>query len=127
MYSLGKSERLCSKTLIEELLTSEISFVKYPYRIIVKKSSLPGEYPARIAISVSKKRFKRAVQRNRIKRLTREAYRLNKKDLYQSMAGGQTLDILFIFLDNRLPDFSKTDKALKAALQKIQHKFAFTS
>lgn len=127
MYSLGKSERLCSKTLIEELLTSKISFVKYPYRVIVKKSSLPGEYPARIAISVSKKRFKRAVQRNRIKRLTREAYRLNKTNFYQSMTGGQTLDILFIFLDNRLPDFSKTDKALKAALQKIQHTFALTS
>lgn len=126
MYSLSKSERLCSKTLIEELLASDISFVKYPYRVIVKKSSLPGKYPARIAISVSKKRFKRAVQRNRIKRLTKEAYRLNKTDLYESMTTGQTLDILFIFLDNRLPDFSKTDKALKSALQKIQHTFALT-
>lgn len=74
MYSLSKAERLCSKILFEELLTSEISFVKYPFRVVLKDSSIPGEYPARIAISVSKKKFKRAVKRNRVKRLTREAY-----------------------------------------------------
>lgn len=123
MYSLSKSERLCSKILIDELLTSDISFVKYPFRVIVKQSSVPGEFPARMTVSVSKRKFKRAVKRNRIKRLTREAYRLNKTHLYQALTSGTTLDILFIFLDNQLPVFSKTEKAIKAALQKIESKF----
>lgn len=119
MYSFNKAEHLCSKILFEELLTSEISFVKYPFRIVLKDSSVPGEYPARIAISVSKKKFKRAVKRNRIKRLTREAYRLNKSEFYQHITPGHTIDILFIYLDQNLPVFSQTEKAIKNALKKI--------
>lgn len=119
MYSFNKPERLCSKTLFEELVTSKVSFVKYPYRIIVKESSLPGEFPARMAISVSKKRFKRAVKRNRVKRLTREAYRLHKTDFYIQIGHDRTLDILFIYLDAVLPAYAKTEKAIQAALQKI--------
>lgn len=119
MYSLSKSERLCSKKLIEELLTSKLSFVKYPFRIVFKKSSQPGEYPFRIAVSVSKKRFKRAVARNRVKRLTREAFRLNKTEFFDQIATGETIDILFIYLDNTLPSYENTEKAIKSALQKI--------
>ncbi|MEG0795086.1 MAG: ribonuclease P protein component [Odoribacter sp.] len=127
MYSLSKSERLCSKTLIEELLTSELSFVKYPFRIVLKDSSCLGEYPARMAISVSKKRFKRAVKRNRVKRLTREAYRLNKLEFYKNIAPGHTIDILFIYLDYNLPLYLKTEKAMKSALQKISTYFPSVS
>ena len=119
MYSLSKSERLCSKTLIEELLTSKLSFVKYPFRIVFKESSQIGEFPVRIAISVSKKKFKRAVKRNRIKRLTRESFRLNKNDFYNNIPPGQTIDILFIYLDNNLPTYIKTEKGIKSALHKI--------
>ena len=129
MYSLSKAERLCSKILFEELLTSEISFVKYPFRVVLKDSSIPGEYPARIAISVSKKKFKRGgreiykknvgVKRNRVKRLTREAYRLNKPEFYQHIIPGHTVDILFIYLDQNLPVFSKTERAIKSVLKKI--------
>mgnify|MGYP002265434743 CR=1 FL=1 len=107
MYSLSKAERLCSKILFEELLTSEISFVKYPFRVVLKDSSIPGEYPARIAISVSKKKFKRAVNR------------LNKPEFYQHIIPGHTVDILFIYLDQNLPVFSKTEKAIKSVLKKI--------
>lgn len=119
MFTLSKTERLSSKTLFNELFGSGLSFVKYPFRIIYKKSSLPGEYPARIAISVSKKKFKRAVKRNRIKRLTREAFRLNKTSLYTSIPSGTTIDILLIYLDNTLPTFEKIEKALKSSIQKI--------
>ena len=119
MYSFTKSERLCNKTLFQELVSSTNSFVKYPYRIVLKESSQPGEYPARMAISVSKKKFKRAVKRNHIKRLTREAYRLNKPEFYASLRPGKTIDILFIYLDDQLPVYEKTEKAVKNALQKI--------
>lgn len=123
MYSFTKSERLCNKTLFEELIASKNSFVKYPYRIVLKESSQKGEYPARIAISVSKKKFKRAVKRNYIKRLTREAFRRNKPEFYESLQPGKTIDILFIYLDDRLPVYEKTEKAIKNALQKISGYF----
>lgn len=119
MYTLSKSERLCSQTLFNELLTSEISFVKYPFRFVFKDSSEPGPYPARIAISVSKKKFKRAVKRNRVKRLTREAFRLNKPEFYDQIPDGHTIDILLIYLDTALPTYAKTEKAIKNALLKI--------
>ena len=119
MYSLGKSERLCSKTLIEELLTSEESFVKYPFRFIYRRSSEPGEYPARIAVSVSKRKFKRAVKRNRIKRLARESFRLNKSILHDRLPEGMTVDILAIYLDNRLPAYAKVNRSFRSALEKI--------
>lgn len=119
MNSLSKAERLTNKTLFEELLSSPYSFIKYPFRIIAKESTLPGEFPARIAISVSKKKFKRAVKRNRLKRLTREAFRCNKDSLYNHIASGKTIDILFIYIDHQLTEFPKVEKAMQTALAKI--------
>lgn len=114
-----KSERLCNKTLFEELVTSEISFIKYPFRIVMKESSQKGEYPARIGISVSKRKFKHAVKRNRLKRLTREAYRCNKSDFYANLPAGATVDILFIYVDQQMAEYAKIEKAIKGAMQKI--------
>lgn len=119
MYSFCKSERLCSKILFGELLSNGISFVKYPFRIVVKDSSRPNEYPARIAVSVSKKKFKRAIKRNRIKRLTREAFRLNKPGFYASLPQGHTCDILFIYLDNNMLPYRKVESAVQSAIKKI--------
>lgn len=119
MYALNKSERLCSKILIEELLKSRLSFVKYPFRVVYNVSSKAGPFPARIAVSVSKKKFKRAVKRNRIKRLVREAFRLHKEELYSQIPSGYTLDILLIYLEHELWNFDKTERAVKAALEKL--------
>ncbi len=123
MNTLHKSERLTNKNLFEELLTSSFSFVQYPFRMVAKESSCKGDYPARIAISVSKKKFKRAVHRNRLKRLTREAFRCNKSILYNAVSPEQTIDILFIYLDNRIVPFSKVEKALQTALTKMAQHF----
>lgn len=123
LNSLHKSERLTNKTLFEELLSSNFSFIQYPFRIVAKESSYSGEFSARIAISVSKKKFKRAVHRNRLKRLTREAFRCNKHLLYDTVSPNQTIDILFIYLDKQIVEFSKVETSLKTALTQIARHF----
>lgn len=126
MNTFCKSERLCNKILFEELLTSDFSFVSYPFRIIAKKSSQQDEFPARIAVSISKKRFKRAVKRNRLKRLTREAYRLNKVAYFENNQFS-TLDILFVYLENTEWSYVKIEKAIRNSLHKITRHFGNAS
>lgn len=75
-----KEERLCSKSAIDALFHSGSSFVVYPFRVVYLITS--GESSdAKVILSVSKRRFKRAHDRNRIKRLMREVYRLQKSDI----------------------------------------------
>lgn len=78
-----KEERLCSKSLIDKLFHRGSSFVVYPFRVVyLSESAEEGSAPAvQTIISVSKRRFKRAHDRNRIKRLMREVYRLQKNEL----------------------------------------------
>lgn len=116
-HTFSKEERLCKQYLFDALLTEGNSFVKYPLRIVYKISTEPGDVPARIAISVSKKRFKRAVKRNRIKRLIRESYRLNKSVL--NTPTPYPIDVLFIYLDAQLPEYSKIEKSVVSAMKKI--------
>jgi len=119
-YTFCKEERLCRKGGFEELLSSGYSFVTYPLRVIIRLCPREGkEFPARMAVSVSKKRFKRAVKRNRVKRLVREAYRLNKNILYSRIPGDKTMDILFIYLHHEISEFDKIEKAITGAIKKI--------
>lgn len=116
--TLSKAERLYHRKLFEELLNSKNSFVKYPLRVVYKESSLPGEFPVRMAVSVGKKRFKRANKRNRVKRLVREAYRQYKPEIYSKICD-RHIDILFIFLDTKLPEFDTVKKSVQALMDKI--------
>ena len=121
-YTFCKEERLCRKGGFEELLSSGYSFVSYPLRVVIRL--YPREekdFPARIAVSVSKRRFKRAVKRNRVKRLIREAYRLNKNVLYSSIPENKTMDILFIYLHDEIFEYGKIEKAITGAIKKIRN------
>jgi len=80
-HTFRKAERLCGEIRINTHFDKGIFFISYPFRIgfsIVEKS----EIPVQVLIGIPKKRFKHAVIRNRIKRLIREVYRLNKEKLY---------------------------------------------
>lgn len=78
MFSLKKTERLSSKKLIQELFDKGSSFYLHPFKVFFLKSDLDVN---RVLITVPKSNFKRAVDRNAIKRRIREGYRLNKSGL----------------------------------------------
>ncbi|MDR0982087.1 MAG: ribonuclease P protein component [Culturomica sp.] len=121
LKTLGKSERIKHTILFEELFASGESFIKYPLRIVVKKSShTTHDVRLRFGVSVSKKKFKSAVSRNRVKRLIRESYRLNKDILISVIPEGETYDLLFIFLSDTLPVYSKIETAMIHALETLQ-------
>lgn len=89
-----KEERLCSKSEIDSLFHSGSSFVVYPYRVVY--SCQPVEVSQiKVIISVSKRRFKRAHDRNRIKRLMREVYRLQKSDYLSLQVFAKTVNLHF--------------------------------
>ena len=83
-YTFKKEERLCSKRSIDDLFHNGSSFVVYPLRVVfLSKPTDPEQnFPAQVITSVPKKRFKKAVDRNYLKRLMRESYRLEKDKLY---------------------------------------------
>ena len=105
------------------MLKSRLSFVKYPFRIVYKASSQTGEFPARIAISVSKKKFKRAVKRNLIKRQVRETYRVRKYDLIDPLLEkNKRMLVAFLYLDKEIHPFADMEKAMTKALNVLRDK-----
>ena len=117
-HSLKKAERLCSKKVIDKLFSEGESFLAFPIKVVFKTTELPQPVPVQAGFSVSKKIFKRAVKRNRIKRLMREAYRLNKQML-PMLAEKQQMAVFFIFIGKELPKYAKVEKAMKKALYKM--------
>lgn len=124
-FSLNKAERLSSKKTIDRLFTEGESVVQYPVKIVFLTTDLDCTYPAQAGFTTSKKNFKRAVARNRVKRLLREAYRLNKNKIYNQLTQEQ-LALFFIYIGKELPSHetvnSAIEKGLNKLLKKIQQK-----
>ena len=77
-FTFSKEERLTGKTSIDQLFNEGKSFNIYPFRAFYRMSANPEEPAARLLIAIPKKKIKLAVDRNRLRRRIREAYRLNK-------------------------------------------------
>jgi ribonuclease P protein component len=84
-YTLGKEERLKSRKLIERLYLERNSVKAFPLRMIFLQTEHTSDFPAQVGVSVPKRNFKLAVDRNRIKRLMRETYRLQKEIVYDNI------------------------------------------
>ena len=123
-YRLRKEERLNSRILIEKLFTGgSKSLPVFPLRIVymfVEGEHLPS---VSLLISVPKKRFKRAVKHNRIKRQIREAYRKNKQILTERLNESQKkMAIAFIWLNNELHSTQEVEAKVRKLLQLLSER-----
>ena len=117
-----KQERIVSKQLIETLFDKgdSQSLVAYPLRAIYTKTERRTDCAeTQILISVPKKRFKHAVDRNRVKRQVREAYRHHKQILTEKVQQAQTLAIAFIWLAAECHESATVEKSVKRLLGKV--------
>ena len=122
--TLPKTEKLCSKLLVEKMFAGGISrsFSVYPLRIVfMEVETQPA--PATILISVPKKRFKRAVKRNYVKRQIREGYRKSKSALFEMLqTKDYTLAIAFIYLSDELIPTQEVEAKIKTLLARVVEK-----
>lgn len=122
--TLCKAERLNSKILIEKMFSGgSRSFSIFPLRVVYLPLEEQREAPVSVLVSVSKKRFKRAVKRNRVKRQVREAYRKNKHDLCTLFnEKQQSLAVAFIYLSDQLVASAEIEEKMKTLLARIAEK-----
>ena len=119
-FAFPKEEHLCRKKLIDELFGKQgSSFGVYPLRMVWITSKAPTAAPPQVLISVSKRGFKRAVDRNRLKRLIREAYRLNKYRLVEQPGGHQVALLGIIFTGKEMSPLALVERKLISGLQRL--------
>lgn len=125
MQSFNKEERLCSIKLIDRLFHDGSSFLLYPFRIVWLPENLNSDNPVQVLISVPKKRFKRAVDRNLIKRRIREIYRLQKSEHLYPFLKEHSVNLLLSinYIGNNIADYAFMDKKLSAAIGKLKKEY----
>jgi ribonuclease P protein component len=117
MHTFSKNERLCSRVLIEHLVKSGKSFNQFPLKITwlpIQESSSP----VKIVISVPKRLFKKAVDRNKLKRQIREIYRHEKQNFYQTI-GDKKFLLLLTYTAKTKIEFRELEKEIKKGLVRL--------
>ena len=124
-FQLPKRERLYLREEIEHLYTQGRTFISYPIRIVwlaepAARRTDRAQAPVAIVISVGKRRFKRAVDRNRIKRQMRSAYRLNKDPLWRiAEEKHRVVRIALQSVAKEMPTYQEFDHAMRRAIARI--------
>lgn len=121
MNNFPKSEKLCGQLRIKALYSDGTRFVAWPLRVTYKQlnvaqATLNSEAPTapKVLIWAPKSLFKHAVDRNRMRRVMREAYRLNKAPLE-----GKNMQIAFNYIDKEQQPYAVIEKAMRKAIRKI--------
>ncbi|WP_034042435.1 ribonuclease P protein component [Wocania ichthyoenteri] len=121
-FTYNKKEKLKSKKLIDQLFTDGHSVSSYPLRLVYLQITFDDDVLIKTGISVSKRNFKTAVDRNRIKRLLRESYRLNKADFFNNLTTQHAFMILYIGKDK--PKFAQVETKMKHLFEKFLDKIS---
>ena len=119
-FTLGKDEKLKSRKLIEHLFAEGKRVKSFPLQLIYLQISHDSEFPVKVGFSVPKKVVKLAVDRNRIKRMMREAYRLNKYLISENIK--EPYIFMFIYTAKEEPKYADLVEILKKVFVKFLSK-----
>ena len=119
-FKYGKKDKLKSKKMIEKLFAEGKSITAFPLRLIYLETVFSDDSTIKTAVSVSKKFHKKAVSRNRIKRIIREAYRLNKPIFFNNSSTSYAFMILYLSKDGTT--FADVNEAMKMLFRKFLDK-----
>lgn len=127
--TFGKQEKLCAKRAIDRLFVggNSRSVVAFPIRLVyMPVEREQDESLLKVLVTVSKKHFKHAVDRNRTKRLLREAWRLHRNEILQLLRLKQTggLDVALIWLDDKLWTAKDVDNRMSLLLKRLSDKLS---
>ena len=120
IFSYGKAEKLKSRKLLDQLFSEGKNFSIFPLKIFYLLSAVPLDFPLKIGVGVSSRNFKKAVQRNRVKRILREAYRTQKQPLHDYLkANEKQVAVFLLYIDKALPATEKIKNIMPAVLEKL--------
>ncbi|PTX60511.1 ribonuclease P protein component [Kordia periserrulae] len=124
-YRFPKEEKLKSKKCVELLFSEGAAVTKFPLRLVFIATDLPKNVPVQAGVSVAKRRFKKAVTRNHIKRLMREAYRLHKNEVFNRISTSYAF--MFLYIGKQEPTFEEIDASMTRLLEKFIEKIDATN
>jgi ribonuclease P protein component len=120
-YTLGKEERLKSRKGIEQLFKKGKSFSVSPFRVVWQYQTERSGKFLQAGFSVSTKHFKKAVERNRIRRLIKEAYRLQKNELQKSLSqNNKQLAMFLIYTDKEIPAYTLVVEKMFSVMERLK-------
>lgn len=127
-YTFRKEEKLCSQKIIGEIFLSGTSFLCYPLKVVWKEEKLLTPFSAQVVFSVPKRLFKRAHDRNLLKRQLREVYRYRKNELYQLLEGSdRQIAIMIVYIAKDKPEFEQLEGAMNKVILKLKKELKLNS
>jgi len=119
-FSYGKKEKLKSHKLMRELFSKGKKFTVYPVKVFYMEPAVLMDHPVKAGVGTSARHFKKAVDRNRIKRLLRETYRIEKFSLHEYLkSSGKQMVIFFLYVDKSMPEYMNLKTKMHLALNKL--------
>jgi ribonuclease P protein component len=124
-FTYPKSERLCSKILIEKIFETGYKQYNSLFKVLWLPINFENHVPVQSLISISKRRFKRANKRNLLKRRIKEAFRKNKNILYTAVnQAGIQLGIVIIYNSNNLSNYQSLEAELLNIFEILNNRIA---
>lgn len=127
-FTFSKEERLCSRQLIDRLYNEGHRMMAYPYSVqwmIV--TDLSNHTPCQVLIVAPKRKFHHAVDRNRVRRLTRECYRLRKQHLYDFLnVHGISIVFSMVYIHNEIMSFEQLGHKMGKLLEQLEKEITAT-